>query len=416
MRGAGAAVAVAALASLLAACKPPTIESVGGGGPEEAGGNGAQPDPGQGGQSGVSGKGGQGGANFFRVPDAGPNLVDAARCNRLDVGFEKVIPTVAIVVDRSSSMLEGYGTGTRWAALKSSLIGANGLIQANEQDMRFGLVMFTALPSGSTCPALEPAIGQVSFTLGSHAAISAVYGPALPPTTEKGETPTGETIVAVTTALNQVTEPGLKFILLATDGEPDTCPGVCMGTCPVADRPGWPRDPNCGQDKSISAVQAAFAKGIRTYVIGIGNAVGVEHLQALANAGVGLPVVLGTQANWLTASCGYLPAQLAGMYAMTSPMNAPFYQAMDQAALAAALKAILSAVRSCKFVLKGMVELANAGSGQVILDGRPLVYNDPNGWRMNSPTELEVLGAACTELETKARMLNVSFPCSVYLE
>ena len=64
--------------------------------------------------------------------------------------------------------------------------------------------------------------------------------------------------------LSKITDGGSKYIVLATDGEPDTCPGTCVGpTCPVPDRPGWPRDPQCGQDRSVAAVQEAFKQGIK---------------------------------------------------------------------------------------------------------------------------------------------------------
>ena len=177
---------------------------------------------------------------------------------------------------------------------------------------------------------------------------------------------------------------------------------------------GWPRDPNCGQDRSISAVQAAFAKGIRTYVIGIGSDVGAEHLQSLANAGAGLPVSLGSQKNWLQYSCFVQPANLRGTYAETVAVNAPYYKPVDESALSGALKTIIGSVRSCKFMLKGFVDLKLADQGQVVLDGRALVHGNADGWRMNGQTELELLGAACTDLQTKAQALSVAFPCRAF--
>jgi hypothetical protein len=318
-------------------------------------------------------------------------------------------------------MIDRYGgEGTRWDVLKKALLDPErGLIKANERDFRFGLVTYTGLAKAPSCPALE----KVRIALGNFAAIDAAYGPATPPkdngSQDKGETPTGESIAAVTAELDAFAEDGPKHIVLATDGEPDTCPGTCTsGNCSPADRPGWPRDPNCGHDRSIAAVQAAFGKGIKTYVIGIGNDVGAEHLQALANAGAGFPVVLGQQGNWLESSCNLPPSSWKGKYVKTAggaDMTAKFWKPNDAAGLAADLRAILGGVRSCKYTLNGTVNLRQAPSGRVSIDGKPLTYDDPNGWRMSTETELELLGAACTALQSSDK-LEVGFPCGVFIE
>ena len=59
----------------------------------------------------------------------------------------------------------------------------------------------------------------VSIALDNHAAIDAVYGNNNP----QDETPTGESIDAVAGQLAAFEENGPKIIILATDGEPDTC-------------------------------------------------------------------------------------------------------------------------------------------------------------------------------------------------
>ena len=52
-----------------------------------------------------------------------------------------------------------------------------------------------------------------------------------------------------------------KYIVLVTDGAPNTC---------------LVRDPQCGQDASVAAVQAAFGAGIRTLVVGLGGILTAE--------------------------------------------------------------------------------------------------------------------------------------------
>ncbi|HEX9621466.1 MAG TPA: hypothetical protein VF989_15085, partial [Polyangiaceae bacterium] len=63
--------------------------------------------------------------------------------------------------------------------------------------------------------------------------------------------------------------------------------------------------------------------------------------------------------------------------------------------------------------LNGTVDANNAASGQVALDGAPLSYEDANGWRLNSPTEIELLGDACEAIKHGDHELDISFPCGV---
>jgi hypothetical protein len=75
-----------------------------------------------------------------------------------------------------------------------------------------------------------------------------------------------------------------KYILLISDGAPDTCATT---------------NPQCGQDRAVFAVQQAFRAGIETRAIGIGFGneypgcrpstarCGSDHFQDVANAGRG---------------------------------------------------------------------------------------------------------------------------------
>jgi hypothetical protein len=223
-------------------------------------------------------------------------------------------------------------------------------------------------------------------------------------------------VAAVAARLAAYREPGPKYMVLATDGEPDTCPGSCLGDdCPVPDSAGWPRDPQCGQDRSIAAVQAAFAQGIRTFVIGLGDDVGAAHLQALANAGAGLPVVLtADEVQRYTDDCRIPPGGLHASYGGPGP-NARYFAPADQRQLAQALRAVVGMVRSCKLVLQGRIAPDHAAEGWVAIDGRPLLYGGPDGWRLDGPSQLEVLGAACDALlATPTTTLTVAFPCTAF--
>jgi hypothetical protein len=413
----------ALLAAFTFACSKPQI--IPGKGSGDSGGTSGK----NGGRGGSSG-GGQGGSEptdgpsvylpDLGMPDARVQQIGDGGCNKLSANFSEKIPSVVLLLDRSSSMNALYGTpmpgmpiANRWNTLKQAVLDPiNGLIKPNEK-IQFGLATYTATSANPTCPWLN----EVAIKSANYDAINALLAPEqLPP--GKGETPTSETVAAAIAKLDQIKDGGSKYIVLATDGEPDTCPGHCVEpTCPVPDSTGWPRDPQCGQDRSVAAVQDAFKKGIKTFVIGIGDEVGAEHLQALANAGAGQPVAISPQMmEHLTGECRIPAADLKGKYDAAGG-NAHYFTPTNLKELSNDFNVVIGAVRSCKFTLAGKVVLANAGQGMVSLDGMDLKYGDPNGWRMNSETELEIVGSACEDLLHKPEAsVSIAFPCAVYFE
>jgi hypothetical protein len=310
-------------------------------------------------------------------------------CNDLDVGFEKVIPTVMLVVDQSGSMTAAFPGGTRWSVLHDALMN---VATSLENDVRFGITLFTspknAVGLGLKCPMLT----KVPAMLDNAAAIKKVYDQAAPlsqgPLSPQGsgDTPTGESIELVTADLEMFADPGPKFMILATDGDPDTCADFDPGPLPAQE---------AARQRSIDAVAAAYAKKIPTFVIGVSDDVHEFHLQDLANAGAGAP------------SGG---AQLA------AAQVAKYYHPSDSAEMAAALQSIIGNVRTCIFTLSKTVNLPSASNGTVILDGKKLDYGDPNGWRMISATQLEVTGSACQQIQMDAKAVKISFPCDAIVK
>lgn len=290
-------------------------------------------------------------------------------CVKLDVTFEKKIPTVVLLIDQSGSMTESFGNSNRWDTVRDALMNAQtGIVKTLENEVRFGLALYTSNngSAGGTCPLLT----EVNVSLGNYLAIKNVYDQAQP----EDETPTGESIDAVATKLAPFAEPGPKVIVLATDGEPDTC------AVP---------NPQNGQPEAVQAAQNAYAKGIETYVISVGQGISLNHLQDMANAGKGLAVGGGT--------------------------NAPYYQANDQPGLVKAFNEIIYGVRPCTFKLNGQVDPKEAGKGTVTVDGKPLGFEDPDGWKFNPPDEVELLGSACTTIKQGDHKVTIDFPCGVFV-
>lgn len=298
------------------------------------------------------------------------DAVAADACPNVTVAFEKTIPTVVLLVDQSGSMEEDFGGDTRWNVARKALVDpTSGVVKVLERDVRFGLALYTSKDgsAGGKCPLLT----EVNVAMNNFTAIKAAYDKADP----VDETPTGESITAVANKLADPKIPGPKYIVLATDGEPDTCAEP---------------NPQNGQAESIKAAQAAFGKGIKTFVISVGEGtVSAKHLQELANAGQGLAPAGATKAK--------------------------YYVASGAASLKSAFDSIIYGVRSCTFKLNAKVTDPEAGT--VTLDGAKLGYGDPNGWKLSSDgTHVELVGDACTKIKTGDHSISASFACGAVIK
>jgi hypothetical protein len=195
---------------------------------------------------------------------------------------------VELLIDGSSSMFEKG----MWNAVYGTLV-THGLLSDFASTLDLGLSVFRG--NGGSVSEISPdcaTMTDVAIGASSQAAIDAalmsVQGEYAAGTT--WETPTGFAVRYATASLAALDVPAgtRKYLVLVTDGAPDTCEVAA---------------PQCGQDNAIAAVQAARAQGIRTVVLGLVPLVdddsgcdpasarcGVAYLQDLANAGAGKPV------------------------------------------------------------------------------------------------------------------------------
>jgi hypothetical protein len=288
-------------------------------------------------------------------------------CADAKITLDKQIPTVLLLVDQSGSMNAEFEGSDRWQVLRTALMTpATGIVNTLQDEVRFGLSLYSGRDGAAPCPLLT----NVAPTLNNFAAIDAAY--PVPTDAIIDDTPTGESIDAARDILLAVTDPGPKVIVLATDGEPDTCQTP---------------DPQTDEAKevAIKAAQDAFQTGVFTFYISVGNEVSAMHATEMANVGQGYP---------------------------RNDTMQRFYRANSQAELADAFKTIVNGVRSCAFALNGMVKDGAETEGTVILDGAVLPLNDPNGWRLSSPTTIELVGTACETIkDDKKHELSASFTC-----
>ena len=291
---------------------------------------------------------------------------DAAECPELDEVLEPEIATFQLVVDQSGSMNEDFGGATRWEAMRTTLVDPlNGVVAELQSEIRFGLSLYHAVEMG-TCPeitALPPQLDALDQ-------ITAELEMQVP----DGETPTGESLQQIVADLAADSGAGEKIIVLTTDGEPDTCA--------IPDPMG--ADVDAVRQVAVDAVASAYEMGIRTFVISVGTDIGQDHLQALANAGVG---------------------NAAG------DPDAEFWVANDTAALVAAFDSIVNSARPCDFPLSKPLAAELAPSCEVLVNGAAVPYQDANGWALPNDTTLELQGDACAALQEGTVTIQLSCTC-----
>lgn len=288
-------------------------------------------------------------------------------CALLDVILIPQTPTLVLLVDQSGSMNEDFGGDTRWNIVTDVLINPQtGIVPQFDDGIRFGLTLYTSV-DGNTTGGECPMLIEVDPAIDNFTAIEMTLSMAVP----IQDTPTGESLDLTWQKLDALDVPGRKYIVLATDGEPDTCAEP---------------NPSNGQDESVAAAQAAFAAGIETFVISVGSDVSAAHLQDMANAGQGV---------------------------QAGDPDAAYYQALDQAALIDAFEQILAGVRSCQLDLMTPLTAEDAMGCTVEVNGNAVGLDDPNGWQLNGSNEVELLGAACDALQQGTSSVQMECSCDV---
>jgi von Willebrand factor type A domain-containing protein len=290
-----------------------------------------------------------------------------ANCPAVHLQTMPVTPSIDLVVDRSGSMTMTDITPSRFQAIDTGLFDpATGAVTATQANVYFGEILFAGdqtpclFLNGFTAPRALNNAAALKTLLESH-----------PP--NNGSTPTSNAVQAATADFMAAPPPAGSppVILLATDGQPNSCSN----------------GPDAGA--SVNAAKAAYAAGIRLFILGLALAGTNQYLQDMANAGTGKPT-------------GQAPG-CAGC--------APFYTANNPAQLSAGLNSIINGVLSCDLTLNGMVDPATAQNGQVTLNGMSLMYGtqwtiDPNGM------VIHLVGTACDTLKnTPGSTVDAAFPC-----
>ena len=310
------------------------------------------------------------------VPDVGTGGTGGGNaCQSVTITPTRSIPNVMFLVDQSGSMTNPFsGGGDRWEAARGAITG---IVDSLDSVVRFGLTTYTSQTGNDNppCPRLPT---QVDFALGNSSTIgnSSVYPPSYP-SGDGGDTPTGDSIDALMTIIDNDPPPaeGPTIIVLATDGEPDTCEEA---------------NPQNGQAEAVTAATSAHAAGVDVFVLSVGDEVGASHLQDLANVGVGL------------AENG-------------SEGDAPYWVGNSPQQLADAFTQIIAASISCDIQMDKRFDdkdkACNDPQSNVRLNNVPL--SCPSEWRVKPGADdvIELVGDACTTFKTEVSTFSATFPC-----
>jgi hypothetical protein len=305
----------------------------------------------------------------YPAPDAGGTDItpDEDVCGVQEFDRKPKPAEVLLVLDRSGSMENELDSGeTRWEAIVPTLVSA---IDATSAGIWWGLKSYPELDDTEQCAA-ESIVATIHVPIAESSGGTVVT--AVQATTPLGDgTPTGD---AIRFGLQHMRERAMlsdnpKFMLLATDGEPN---------CPEDDD---------ALDYTTAALADALAEGFPTFIVGVDTDDDdtVENLDAMAVAG-GRPRAGDTS----------------------------FYLASTQAEIEEALLEITGEIASCIFDLDPPPPVPD--NIAVDFDGMR-AERDPSlqdGWEYTKDdhTQLEVYGPFCERIKTDGQSdVNIKYGC-----
>jgi len=342
----------------------------------------------------------------------------ANACSEVKLDIRAEAPSVSLLIDRSGSMSlrlqdnqppqQTTNDPSRWNLIQDFLVGSAdetsggksaGLIYSLQNEVKFSFVTYTGTwaendegeifpvdcplldwPKNNKTPIKQPLLGAYNRIAQFYRSLSPFAG-----------TPTAPAIEHATDALVTSNKSATKILVLATDGEPESCDAPVLANDSDAV---YANKRAIARANVIEAVERAQQSGVLTYVLGVGPETSQTHLDELATAGHG-------QAWRITA------------------------QTIDpeRSSLNDAFKKIIYPHVSCIVEISARVITEKACSGSLKLNGAdtPLQCNDPNGWALlPDGKRLELKGKACEEFKRplfdqdpkSTPKVEANFPCT----
>lgn len=304
-------------------------------------------------------------------------------------------PYVMLVVDRSGSMNDAISGGTtKLLDVKDKFASGNGFLAKTGSGAEFGLVLYSSdddCQSGAIIQPVGASIAQVQQSINNA--------------TAKGGTPTAGSLKAVLDDPKMSTPQAGRdrYVMLLTDGAPNCNSQLDPNTCTPTDGCGTKTWKCCLDDNAtVQQVADLASQGIRTFVIGFGNATSNPSSDAYK--------VLDRAAE-------------AGGLAKTQEPK--FYQANSSADLQKALDAFGNVILSCKYTLSETPrELVLSGDvKRLALDVAFVYTNDGNReevlaapgtasqeWTYDAGSrQVSIIGNRCAEIERGPSGLKIEF-------
>jgi hypothetical protein len=302
-------------------------------------------------------------------------------------GAKMVPPDILIVQDRSLSMTNNVsdkpcdgGTGmngncgsmSKWSLVIAAI---DQVVQATETSTNWGLFFFgneRMTCAVTTTPAVP--VAAMNYTAIDQAFTSTVFNGA-------AGTPTQGVIKNSVAYLQSLTDTNPKYLLLATDGEPN-CATTSMTTLNMDDATG-----------AEQAVSDALTAGFPTFVIGIGD------------TGMGSTTTL----NQMAINGG--KPQMGG--------TTSYYQVNDTATLVSVLQTIVGSVASCTFNLGPPPnDFTSNKSIDVFGDGTKIQKDPTNtdGWKYvgTGNDQIQVYGPTCDKIMSgEIQDVTVTYQCII---
>lgn len=297
------------------------------------------------------------------VQDNMPGMDPDTNCPAVHFTATKTTPSIQLLIDRSGSMLQDFngGTGTpkKFPTEQDALIGTTGVVTQLQQSVYFGASMF---PS-NTCPGLFSSTGGRKMM--NQAAIADLLNTHQPDAAANTPTPAAIAAAVADFVADPAPAGSPPVIVLSTDGLPNDCSG---------------NNGAQARKDTVTAAKNAFDKGIRLFLLVVGNQIDATFKQDLANAGQGRT-------------------------------DATAYTATDPVSLAKAFQDIIRGVVSCDSKLNGQVDSGDAQTGIVTLDGTDLTFG--TDWNLDKDgVTIHLLGKACDKLKLSPNpMVDAVFAC-----
>jgi hypothetical protein len=332
------------------------------------------------GTAGLAQKDGSGGSSDEPSIDglAGPGEI---ACGGTALTVEVNHPNMLILFDRSCSMRRRFDDptvlasgpadpGSRWFLARKAV---DHLTKSYQNRIRFGLMLFPSPRGGcGDLPKVDISPGlmqhdQILVSLDQEEVppFKLCTQPGSPPGEQPHETPTAEALQSASQlpALKDLQRE--RYLLLITDGH---------ATC------------NTSASSLTQLSTDLLASGVKTMVVGFGDAgsvTGLQMLDAIALAG-GMPKQGGNSSFWLAES----PTELHG-----------------------ALDTVIGQAVSCNFKLKETPP--NQEKLYVFFDGQAVSADSPDGWSYATQTNsITFKGQACDRIQRgEVKSLTVVFGC-----